>query len=221
MQHVLKQADCRGLRLSSDDTLQTALSACAAPLQMEGGDDMGRQYLLYNMTKAAVLHGVKMQLADPAIASRHITIAAICPGWCKVSVLDTLFTTSVEPQRLVFRCAPCWHQPHLVLPCCSCVHIACSLLNVACLMTSFERGLPHELRKVLSAEWECHLRHAWPVDCMLQHGCSSVVRTVALDADGHGHTERASSGGGWRQGHCMGLHQFEGTFLPFPSSCYA
>ncbi len=50
------------------------------------GDDMGRKYLLYNMTKAAVLHGTKMEAADPALTSRHITVAAICPGWCRVRV---------------------------------------------------------------------------------------------------------------------------------------
>ena len=58
-------------------------------VQMGGGkDDMGRKYLLYNMTKAAVLHGMKMEAADSALTSRHITVAAICPGWCRVSVRD-------------------------------------------------------------------------------------------------------------------------------------
>jgi len=49
-------------------------------------DDMGQKYLLYNMTKAAVLHGTQMQVADPAYKSRNITVAAICPGWCRTDM---------------------------------------------------------------------------------------------------------------------------------------
>jgi len=41
-------------------------------------------YLLYNITKAAVLHGTKLQAADPALTSRGITVVAECPGWCRV-----------------------------------------------------------------------------------------------------------------------------------------
>ncbi len=44
-------------------------------------------YLLYNITKAAVLHGTKLQAADPALTSRQITVVAECPGWCRVRVL--------------------------------------------------------------------------------------------------------------------------------------
>ena len=41
-------------------------------------------FLLYNMTKAAVLHGTRLQAADPALTSRGITVVAVCPGWCRV-----------------------------------------------------------------------------------------------------------------------------------------
>ena len=49
--------------------------------------DLSVVYLLYNITKAAVLHGTKLQAADPAFTSRGITVVANCPGWCRVRLL--------------------------------------------------------------------------------------------------------------------------------------
>ena len=41
-------------------------------------------YLLYNVTKAAVLHGTKLEAGESYLTSRHISVAANCPGWCRV-----------------------------------------------------------------------------------------------------------------------------------------
>ena len=60
--------------------------------------EMRLLFLLYNMTKAAVLHGTRLQAADPALTSRGITVVAVCPGWCRVrhptglSLIDVLHT---------------------------------------------------------------------------------------------------------------------------------
>ena len=56
------------------------------PQMDSNSDDMGQKYLLYNITKAAVLHGTKLEAVDSTFTSRRITVAAICPGWCRVSV---------------------------------------------------------------------------------------------------------------------------------------
>lgn len=50
----------------------------------ESDEGLDKQYLLYNITKAAVLHGTQLEAADPELTSRRITVAAICPGWCRV-----------------------------------------------------------------------------------------------------------------------------------------
>ena len=41
-------------------------------------------YLLYNITKAAVLHGAKLEAGEAYLTSRNISVAANCPGWCRV-----------------------------------------------------------------------------------------------------------------------------------------
>ena len=46
--------------------------------------DLSVVYLLYNITKAAMLHGTKLEAADPTLTARGITVAAACPGWCRV-----------------------------------------------------------------------------------------------------------------------------------------
>ncbi len=49
--------------------------------------DLSVVYLLYNITKAAMLHGAKLEAADPTLVARGITVAAACPGWCRVRAL--------------------------------------------------------------------------------------------------------------------------------------
>ena len=49
--------------------------------------DLSVAYLLYNITKAAMLHGAKLEAADPTLVARGITVAAACPGWCRVRAL--------------------------------------------------------------------------------------------------------------------------------------
>ena len=50
--------------------------------------DLSVVYLLYNITKAAMLHGAKLEAADPTLVARGITVAAACPGWCRVRALS-------------------------------------------------------------------------------------------------------------------------------------
>ena len=53
----------------------------AAQVKLDGDAD---KWLLYNITKAAVLHGTKLQAAEPLLTSRGVTVVAVCPGWCRV-----------------------------------------------------------------------------------------------------------------------------------------
>jgi NAD(P)-dependent dehydrogenase (short-subunit alcohol dehydrogenase family) len=62
-------------------------------------DSLGMMFLLYNVTKAAVLHGTKLEAAEPHLTSRHITVAANCPGWCRVRALRSL-SSRVSALRL-------------------------------------------------------------------------------------------------------------------------
>ena len=61
-------------------------------------------YLLYNITKAAVLHGTKLQAADPALTSRGITVVAECPGWCRVRVPSSACLCIVVQMATATRC---------------------------------------------------------------------------------------------------------------------
>ena len=54
-----------------------------AAAQVKDAEDRDKT-LLYNITKAAVLHGTKLQAVESALTSRRITVAAVCPGWCRV-----------------------------------------------------------------------------------------------------------------------------------------
>ena len=57
-------------------------------------------YLLYNITKAAVLHGTKLEAGEAYLTSRNITVAANCPGWCRVcSLASQLGLCRVLPSR--------------------------------------------------------------------------------------------------------------------------
>ena len=47
-------------------------------------DSFELMYLLYCISKAAVLHGTILEAAEPRLTSRHITIVTSCPGWCRV-----------------------------------------------------------------------------------------------------------------------------------------
>ena len=47
-------------------------------------DSLDVMYLLYNITKAAVLHGTRLEAAEAYLTSRNITVVANCPGWCRV-----------------------------------------------------------------------------------------------------------------------------------------
>ncbi len=66
--------------------------------------DLSVVYLLYNITKAAMLHGAKLEAADPTLTARRITVAAACPGWCRVCALPL-------STALVFRHADSRPQP--------------------------------------------------------------------------------------------------------------
>lgn len=46
--------------------------------------DLSVMYIIYNITKAVLLHGTNLEAADPSLTSRRITNVAICPGWCEV-----------------------------------------------------------------------------------------------------------------------------------------
>jgi len=136
---------------------------------MDGGDDMGAKYLLYNMTKAAVLHGTKMEAADPALTSRHITVAAICPGWCRVRVLAVGLRSASRSERLLPRIVAVSDriksQPKSpwLMPC------------------SRDSRPPHEPAPARAhACFECHLCHARTAGCMMQPGCSSTTGYMLL-----------------------------------------
>ena len=47
-------------------------------------NDVHSVLLLYCLSKAAVLFGVKIQADEPYMTSRNISVVAICPGWCQV-----------------------------------------------------------------------------------------------------------------------------------------
>ena len=66
----------------------TLTETCASVLQVpEPRTDLSVVYLLYNITKAAMLHGAKLEAAHPTLVARGITVAAACPGWCRVRAL--------------------------------------------------------------------------------------------------------------------------------------
>ncbi len=73
-------------------------------------DDLAIKFLLYNITKAAVLHGAKLEAAEPRLTSRHITVAAICPGWCRVRAL-LRFPRSTSSAQQVYSRRLCYLEP--------------------------------------------------------------------------------------------------------------
>ena len=75
----------RGHGRSSAPSLPRRSDGVLLPWQVpEPRTDLGVVYLLYNITKAAVLHGTKLEAAEPYLTSRGITVATNCPGWCRV-----------------------------------------------------------------------------------------------------------------------------------------
>jgi NAD(P)-dependent dehydrogenase (short-subunit alcohol dehydrogenase family) len=47
-------------------------------------NDVHSMMLLYCLSKAAVLFGVKIQADEPYMKARNLSVVSICPGWCQV-----------------------------------------------------------------------------------------------------------------------------------------
>ena len=64
-------------------------------------NDVHSMLLLYCLSKAAVLFGVKIQADEPYMKARGVTVVAVCPGWCQVcSELDRLPTVATVQKPL-------------------------------------------------------------------------------------------------------------------------
>ena len=48
------------------------------------GNDVHSVLLLYCLSKAAVLFGAKVQVDEPYMMARNLSVVSICPGWCQV-----------------------------------------------------------------------------------------------------------------------------------------
>ena len=77
-------------------------------------DSLDVMYLLYNITKAAVLHGTRLMAGEAYLTSRNITVVANCPGWCRVRSLLPGLDLGM----------PAWHRPSVLHHCASSTNFA-------------------------------------------------------------------------------------------------